>query len=148
MLGKEQRTGLTLIGLREAIRQMLANSLTKGHEKWQLDLYSKGEYQWRIVYEEKFEGAKRRKTCGFRHWQHMAARSFGTTRLTTKSRMRSDNVSPRRTGTGVNRARAQEARTVVSSLSGSQASGIFPSATAVSHDHVAHGSRGPFLSPF
>ena len=43
---------------------MLANSLTKGHEKWQLELYFRNGCRWRVVYDEKFESAKRRKKKG------------------------------------------------------------------------------------
>ena len=43
---------------------MLANSLTKGHEKWQLELYSKDGCKWRSIYSGKYESAKRRKMRG------------------------------------------------------------------------------------
>eukprot|EP00974_Lingulodinium_polyedra_P117386 11163064-Lingulodinium_polyedra.AAC.1 len=71
------RTGLELVALREAIAQvefpvkwvhsdaMLANSLTKGHEKWQLELLFRNGCRWRVAYDEKFESAKRRKKKGF-----------------------------------------------------------------------------------
>ena len=52
-----------LIALREAVKNvelpirwvhsdaMLAKSLTKGHERWQPDLYFKSGCRWRIVYD-------------------------------------------------------------------------------------------------
>ncbi|CAK0818505.1 unnamed protein product, partial [Prorocentrum cordatum] len=70
MGGKEFRTGLELLALRDGIvacecpvrwvhsDAMLANSLTKGHERWQLELFFSNKCKWRLVYDQMFESAK------------------------------------------------------------------------------------------
>ena len=76
MGGKEFRTGLELLALRDGIEAcecpvrwvhsdaMLANSLIKGHQRWQLDIFSQNKCRWRLVYDQMFESAKRRKGLG------------------------------------------------------------------------------------
>ena len=73
MGGKEFKTDLELLALRDGIEAcecpvrwvhsdaMLANSLTKGHERWQLDLFVQNKCRWRLVYDQMFESAKRRR---------------------------------------------------------------------------------------
>ena len=42
----------------------LANSLTKGHEPWQIWMFFNTVCRWRLVYDERFQSAKKRKAEG------------------------------------------------------------------------------------
>jgi hypothetical protein len=76
MRGKELRTGLELMSLRQGVREcgtmirwihsdaMLANSLTKPSEPQQLALFYKLSQRWRLIFDEKFMSARRRKQHG------------------------------------------------------------------------------------
>ena len=88
MGGKEFRTGLELLALRDGIEAcecpvrwvhsdaMLANSLTKGHERWQLDLFFQNKCRWRLVYDQLFESAKRRKGLGIQALEEVVRLDF------------------------------------------------------------------------
>ena len=76
MTGKEKRTSIELLALEHNTRTcdtqlrwvhsdaMLANSLTKGNELHQLQLYFDSGCRWRIVHDDKFMSAKKRRAKG------------------------------------------------------------------------------------
>ena len=74
--GKERRIDIELLGFKQGVESsdaklwwvhgdaQLANSLTKAHEPWQVALYFSSGQRWRLVYDEKFVSARRRKQEG------------------------------------------------------------------------------------
>ena len=74
--GKERRVDIELLSFKQGTESsdakvwwvhgdaQLANSLTKTHEPWQLALYFSSGQRWRLVYDEKFTSARRRRQEG------------------------------------------------------------------------------------
>ena len=74
--GKERRVDIELLSFKQGIESseakiwwvhgdaQLANSLTKAHEPWQMNLFFSSGQRWRLVYDEKFVSARRRKQEG------------------------------------------------------------------------------------
>ena len=60
---------ITPKGKERRIDAELANSLTKPHEPWQLALFYSSGQRWRLVYDEKFMSARKRKTAGLQPLQ-------------------------------------------------------------------------------
>jgi hypothetical protein len=74
--GKEKRVDVEALAFKQSVTTanvkvwwvhgdaQLANSLTKPSEPWQLNLYFTSGQRWRLVYDEKFQSARRRKAAG------------------------------------------------------------------------------------
>ena len=74
--GKEKRTDVEAMTLKEGTRAannwmlwvhgdaQLANSLTKGHEPGQLRMYFSSGHRWKLVYDAKYQSARKRKAAG------------------------------------------------------------------------------------
>ena len=74
--GKEKRVDIEAMSLKEGSAEsgnkllrvngdaQLANSMTKGHEPWQLRLFFNTGCRWRLVYDERFQSARKRKAAG------------------------------------------------------------------------------------
>ncbi|CAK0872026.1 unnamed protein product [Prorocentrum cordatum] len=88
MGGKEFQTGLELFALRDGILAcecpvrwvhsdaMIANSLTKGHERWQLELFFSNKCRWRLVHDQTVESAKKRKGLGVQAPENVTCLDF------------------------------------------------------------------------
>ena len=74
--GKEERTDVEAMTLKEGAAAantwmlwvhggaQLANSLTKGHEPGQLRMYYSNGHRWKLVYDAKYQRARKRKAAG------------------------------------------------------------------------------------
>ena len=74
--GKEKRTDVEAMSLKEGTTAannwmlwvhgdaQLANSLTKGHEPGQLRMYFNSGHRWKLVYDAKYQSARKRKAAG------------------------------------------------------------------------------------
>ena len=74
--GKEKRTDVEAMTLKEGTQAsnnwmiwvhgdaQLANSLTKGHEPGQLRMYFNSGHRWKLVYDAKYQSARKRKAAG------------------------------------------------------------------------------------
>ncbi|CAK0796441.1 unnamed protein product [Prorocentrum cordatum] len=74
--GKEKRTDVETMTLKERTQAannwmlwvhgdaQLANSLTKGHESGQLRMYFSSGHRWKLVYDAKYQIARKRKAAG------------------------------------------------------------------------------------
>ncbi|CAK0829393.1 unnamed protein product, partial [Prorocentrum cordatum] len=82
---KEKRTDAEAMTLKEGTQAannwmlwvhgdaQLANSLTKGHEPGQLRMYCNNGHRWKLVYDEKYQSARRRKAAGIQPFEHVGA---------------------------------------------------------------------------
>ncbi|CAK0885418.1 unnamed protein product, partial [Prorocentrum cordatum] len=66
--GKEKRTDAEATTLKEGTTA-LANSLTKGHEPGQLRMHYRSSHRWKLVYDAKYQSARKRKECYARRVQ-------------------------------------------------------------------------------
>ncbi|CAK0841524.1 unnamed protein product [Prorocentrum cordatum] len=83
--GKEKRTDVEAMTLKEGTQAannwmlwvhgdaQLANSLTKGHEPGQLRMYFNSGHRLKLVYDEKYQSARRRKAAGIQPFEHVGA---------------------------------------------------------------------------
>ncbi|CAK0871003.1 unnamed protein product, partial [Prorocentrum cordatum] len=83
--GREKRTDVEAMTLKEGTQAannwmlwvhgdaQLANSLTKGHEPGQLRMYFNNGHRWKLVYDEKYQSARRRKAAGIQPFEHAGA---------------------------------------------------------------------------
>ena len=74
--GKEKRTGVEAMTLKEGTASannwtlwvrgdaQLANSLAKGHEPGQLRMYYSSGHRWKLVYDAKYQSARKRTAAG------------------------------------------------------------------------------------
>ena len=74
--GKEKRVDIEIMSFKQGIEAagaelrwvhgdaQLANSLTKATEPWQINLFFASGQRWRLVYDEKFTSARRRRKEG------------------------------------------------------------------------------------
>ncbi|CAK0904722.1 unnamed protein product, partial [Prorocentrum cordatum] len=74
--GKEERTDVDAMALKEGTQAaniwmprvhgdvQLANSLTKGHQPGQLRMHFDSGYRWKLVYDAKYQSARKRKAAG------------------------------------------------------------------------------------
>ena len=75
-MGKEKRTDVEAMTLKEGTTAannwmlwvhgdaQLANSLTKGHEPGQLRMYFNSGHRWKLVYDAKYQSARKRRAAG------------------------------------------------------------------------------------